>query len=124
MQFTSITFLAFFGLVLTLYAAVRRVRERNVLQLEDAIRKMSSATAQRLGIRDRGLLREGYFADIAVFDPQQIIDRATFEDPHQYAVGMRYVFVNGEIVVDRGAHTGARPGQIVYGPGYTSGGRQ
>lgn len=95
------------------------VRERGVLTLEDAVRKMSSLTAQRLGIHDRGLLAEGYFADIAIFDPEQISDRATFEQPHQYAVGMRYVLVNGAIVVADGQHTGRRPGRILHGPGYT-----
>ena len=95
------------------------VRERGVITLEDAVRKMTSMTAQRLSIHDRGLLAEGLFADIAVFDLDEIIDRATFEDPHQYAVGMKYVLVNGELVVRDGAHTGARPGRILHGPGYT-----
>jgi N-acyl-D-amino-acid deacylase len=75
------------------------VRERGVITLEDAVRKMSSMTAQRLGIRDRGLLVENYYADIAFFDADEIIDMATFEDPHQYAVGMKFVLVNGQIVV-------------------------
>ena len=95
----------------------RYVRERGVLALEDAVRKMSGATAQRLGIRDRGLLREGLFADVAVFDPARVRDRATFDDPHQYAEGVEYVLVNGVVVVDGGEHTGARPGRIIYGPG-------
>lgn len=95
------------------------VRERNIITLEEAVRKMSSMSAQRLGIRDRGLLVEGYFADIAVFDADEIRDMATFENPHQYAVGMKYVLVNGEIVVEDGSHTGQRPGKILYGPGYT-----
>jgi N-acyl-D-amino-acid deacylase len=95
------------------------VRERGVITLEDAIRKMSSLTAQRLGIRDRGLLAENYYADIAVFDADEIIDMATFEEPHQYAVGMKYVLVNGQLVVEDGQHTGRRPGKILYGPGYT-----
>ena len=96
----------------------RYVRERGVLTLEDAVRKMSSATAQRLGIRDRGRLREESFADIVVFDPDEIRDLATFEEPHQYAVGVRYVLVNGVVVVDKGRHTGARPGRVIYGPGH------
>ena len=79
---------------------------------------MSSQTAQRLGIRDRGLLIEGYYADVAVFDADEIIDKATFENPHQYAVGMKYVLVNGQLVVEDGQHTGRRPGKILYGPGY------
>lgn len=95
------------------------VRERGVITLEDAVRKMSSMTAQRLGIHDRGLLVENYYADIAVFDADEIIDMATFEDPHQYAVGMKFVLVNGQLVVADGQHTGRRPGKILYGPGYT-----
>lgn len=94
------------------------VRERGVITLEQAVRKMSSMTAQRLGIRDRGLLAEGYFADVAVFDADEIKDMATFEDPHQYAVGMKYVLVNGQLVVEQGQHTGEHPGKILYGPGY------
>jgi N-acyl-D-aspartate/D-glutamate deacylase len=94
------------------------VRERDILTLEEAVRKMSSQTALRLGIHNRGLLTEGYFADIAVFDADEIIDKATFENPHQYAVGIKFVLVNGEIVVKDGQHTGRRPGKIIYGPGY------
>jgi N-acyl-D-amino-acid deacylase len=95
------------------------VRDERVLGLEDAIRKMSSAVAHRLFIKDRGLLREGFFADIAIFDPNSVGDRATFENPHQLSVGMRYVLVNGIAVVNEGNHTGAKPGRIVRGPGYT-----
>jgi len=95
------------------------VREERVMGLEDAIRKMSSAVAHRLFIKDRGLLREGFYADIALFDPNTVGDRATFEDPHQISVGMFYVFVNGIAVVKEGKHTGAKPGHIVRGPGYT-----
>ncbi len=98
------------------------VRERGVISLEEAIRKMTSMTAQRLSIQDRGLIAEGFFADLAVFDADEIIDRATFEDPHQYALGMKYVLVNGEIVVEDGAHTGSRPGRILHGPGYVGSG--
>jgi dihydroorotase/N-acyl-D-amino-acid deacylase len=94
------------------------VRERGVITLEEAVRKMSSASARRLGIHDRGLLTEGYFADIAVFDANEIIDKATFENPHQYAVGMKHVLVNGQVVVANGSHTGSRPGKVLYGPGY------
>ncbi|MBI4474758.1 MAG: D-aminoacylase [Acidobacteria bacterium] len=94
------------------------VRERRVIGLEEAIRKMSNLTAQRLGIRDRGLLREGFFADIAVFDADRIKDMSTFTNPHQYAVGVQYVLVNGEVVVQEGKHSGVRPGRILYGPGY------
>ncbi|MEZ5492798.1 MAG: D-aminoacylase [Gammaproteobacteria bacterium] len=95
------------------------VRERGVISLEEAIRKMTSMTAQRLSIRDRGLLAEGFYADIAIFDADEVADRATFEDPHQYAVGMKFVLVNGELVVADGRHTGRRPGKILHGPGYT-----
>ena len=94
------------------------VRERGVISLEEAVRKMSSMSAQRLGIHDRGLVAEGFFADIAVFDADKIKDMATFENPHQYAIGMKYVLVNGKIVVEDGQHTGKRPGKILYGPGY------
>ncbi len=96
----------------------RYVRERGVLTLEEAVRKMSGATAQRLGLQDRGVLREGLFADIAVFDSATIQDRATFAEPHQYAEGIAYVLVNGTLVVDDGRHTGARPGRVLYGPGH------
>jgi len=94
------------------------VRERGIISLEEAVRKMSSMSAQRLRIRDRGLLVKGYFADIAIFDSEEISDMATFEDPHQYAVGMKYVLVNGELVVEQGKHTGRRPGKILHGSGY------
>lgn len=95
----------------------RYVREREQLTLEEAVRKMSGATAQRLGLRDRGLLREGLIADIVVFDPVRVRDHATFSEPHQYAEGIEYVLVNGTLVVDGGKHTGARPGRVLYGPG-------
>jgi dihydroorotase/N-acyl-D-amino-acid deacylase len=94
------------------------VRDEHVLTLEDAIRKMTSAVARRLSIQDRGLLQEGLYADIAVFDPATVIDHATYEKPHQLSTGIRYVFVNGVAVVRDGQHTGALPGQIVRGPGY------
>jgi N-acyl-D-aspartate/D-glutamate deacylase len=97
----------------------RYVREEHVLSLEDAVRKMTSLAAEQLGVHDRGLLAEGYHADIVVFDPDHIGDAATFANPHQYANGMKYVLVNGEVVIEDGKHTGARPGQIVYGPGRT-----
>ena len=95
----------------------------SVRTIEDAIRKMTSLTAQRLAIRDRGLLREGYYADIAVFDPERVKDMSTFEKPHQYAVGVQFVLVNGQLVVENGKHTGARPGKILRGPGYKTGSR-
>jgi dihydroorotase/N-acyl-D-amino-acid deacylase len=97
------------------------VREEGVLPLEEAVRKASSAVATRLGIQDRGLVREGMYADLAVFDPRTIRDRATFEDPHRVSVGVEHVFVNGVAVVRDGRHTGATPGRIVRGPGWTGG---
>jgi N-acyl-D-amino-acid deacylase len=97
------------------------VREEGVLPLEEAVRKMSSAVATRLSLGERGVLREGLYADIVVFDPETIADRSTFEQPHQLSVGMRDVFVNGVGVVRGGTHTGARPGRIVRGPGYRGG---
>ena len=96
------------------------VREERVIPLEDAIRKMTSAVAARLSIRDRGLLRQGFHADVVIFDPVTIADRATFEKPHQVSVGVRHVLVNGTAVIREGRHTGAKPGQIVRGPGYVS----
>jgi len=95
------------------------VRDERVLPLEDAVRKMTSAVANRLSIRDRGQLREGMFADVVIFDPATIIDRATFTAPHQISTGVRDVFVNGIAVVRDGKHTGAKPGRIVRGPGWT-----
>ena len=94
------------------------VRDEGVLSLEDAVRKATSAVATRLSIQDRGLLREGFFADVVVFDPAAVADRATFERPHQLSAGVRDVFVNGVSVVRGGRHTGAKPGRVVRGPGY------
>jgi len=96
----------------------RYVREQHVLRLEDAIRKMTSQPAQRVGLSDRGLLRPGMAADITVFDPNTVIDRATFENPHQYSEGIRYVVVNGAVVLDDGRITDARPGRGLRGPGW------
>lgn len=93
------------------------VREEKVLPLEDAIRKMSWAVASRLGLYDRGRLHVGCYADVVVFDPATISDRATFEAPHQLSVGVRDVWVNGTQVLADGVHTGATPGRIVEGPG-------
>ena len=89
------------------------VREEKILNLEEAIRKMSSAVAQRLNIRDRGLLREGMHADVVIFNPDTIGDRATYDDPHQISVGIQDVWVNGGRVLATGEHTGATPGEIV-----------
>ena len=93
------------------------VREDGVIPLEDAVRKMTSAVADRLGLHDRGRLAVGAYADVVVFDPATVADRATFTDPHQLSVGIRDVWVNGTRVLRDGAHTGATPGMIVDGPG-------
>jgi N-acyl-D-amino-acid deacylase len=91
----------------------RYVREEGVLALEDAVRKMTSSVADRLGLRERGLLRPGMYADVVVFDPETVADRATFEEPHQLSTGVREVWVNGTRVVKDSAHTGAKPGRVV-----------
>jgi N-acyl-D-amino-acid deacylase len=96
----------------------RYVRELKVITLPEAVKKMTSMNADKINIKDRGLLKEGYWADIAVFDPNTVADKATFVEPHQYAVGIPYVIVNGQVVLDNGKHTGALPGKVVRGPGY------
>jgi N-acyl-D-amino-acid deacylase len=93
------------------------VRDEKLLPLEEAIRKLTSLPATNLGLDRRGLLRADYFADVVVFDPRTIADRATYERPHQYAVGVKHVFVNGVQVLKDGEHTGARPGRALWGPG-------
>jgi N-acyl-D-amino-acid deacylase len=93
------------------------VREEKLLPLESAIRKLTGLPAGNLGLDRRGLLKEGHFADVVVFDPVTIADKATYAKPHQYAVGMRYVFVNGVQVLKDGEHTGATPGRALWGPG-------
>ena len=95
------------------------VRDLELLSLEQAVHRASGLPATNLSLRDRGFLREGYFADVLVFDPATIQDHATFEQPHQYSTGMEKVFVNGKLVFDNGEHTGALPGQVVRGPGWT-----
>ena len=95
----------------------RYVRDEKVIPIEEAVRKSTSAVATRLSIPDRGVLREGFFADIAVFDPATIIDRSTFEQPHVLSEGVKFVFVNGTLVVRDGRHTGAKPGRVLRGPG-------
>jgi N-acyl-D-aspartate/D-glutamate deacylase len=89
------------------------VRELKVLRLEDAVRKMTSLNAAKLGIRDRGLLRAGDCADLTLFDPDRVTDRATYDKPFQYSEGIAYVIVNGKLVIDQGKHTGARPGKAL-----------
>ncbi len=95
------------------------VRDEKVISLPEAIRRLTSLPAENLKIQNRGRLQAGYFADIVIFDPLKIQDHATFEKPHQYATGMRDVFVNGVQVLKDGEHTGAKPGQVVRGPGWT-----
>lgn len=96
----------------------RYVREEKLLTLENAIHKMTGGPAARVGIRDRGLLKQGLFADVTVFDPNRVIDRATFENPNQHPDGIEYVIVNGRIAVDKGQRTLVNAGQVVRGPGY------
>ncbi len=93
------------------------VRDEKVIPLETAIHKLTALPAKNLGIRDRGSLRPDYFADVVIFDPAKVQDHATYDLPHQYSTGVRDVLVNGEVVLRDGQHTGATPGQVVYGPG-------
>ena len=95
------------------------VREERLIPLEDAIRKLAALPAENLKIDRRGMLKEGYFADVVLFDPETIQDHATFVEPHQYATGVKHVFVNGVHVIENGEHTGATPGRVVRGPGWT-----
>ena len=95
------------------------VRDKKLLTLEDAIRKMAAFPAARLGLVDRGVLRPGMKADVVVFDPSRVRDTATYEKPHQYAEGFSCVIVNGQVVFDGTAMSTARPGRVLYGPGKT-----
>jgi len=97
----------------------RYVREENVIPLEEAVHKLTTLPATNLGLRRRGALQPGHFADIVVFDPATITDHATFDNPHQYSTGVEHVFVNGVQVLRDGEHTGATPGRVVRGPGWT-----
>lgn len=94
------------------------VREENIISLEEAIYRLTGLPAENLKLKKRGRLEPGYYADIVIFDPDSIADKATFREPHQYAVGVRDVFVNGVQVLRNGEHTGAMPGRVVRGPGY------
>ncbi|MGB9905893.1 MAG: N-acyl-D-amino-acid deacylase family protein [Candidatus Saccharicenans sp.] len=94
------------------------VRERKIITLEEAIRKMTSFPAQTMRLKDRGLIREGYFADLTIFNAAEIKDTATFAQPHQYSRGIVQVLVNGQVVLERGRFTGQRPGVIIHGPGF------
>jgi N-acyl-D-amino-acid deacylase len=97
----------------------RYVREKNLVPLEEAIRRLTSFPAENLGLERRGALLPGYFADIVVFDPDGMKDYATFQKPHRYSIGVKHVFVNGVQVLNNGEHTGATPGRVVRGPGWT-----
>lgn len=94
------------------------VRDDKIMSMEEGIRKLTSLPASNLKLKDRGMLKEGHFADIVIFDPEDVQDKATFQNPHQYAVGVRHVFVNGGHVLKDGEHTGATPGRFVKGPGW------
>jgi N-acyl-D-amino-acid deacylase len=100
------------------------VRDEGLVTLEDAIHRLTTLPATNLKIKQRGALKPTYFADVVVFDPATIADRATFADPHQYSVGMKHVFVNGQQVLKDGEHTGAKPGRVVRGPGWTGHARE
>jgi N-acyl-D-aspartate/D-glutamate deacylase len=95
----------------------RYVRELKTITLPEAVKKMTSMNADKIGIKDRGRLKESVFADVTIFDPDRVSDRATFENPHQFPVGIEYVIVNGQLTIDKGQHTGALAGQVIYGPG-------
>jgi len=97
----------------------RYVRDAQVISLEEAIRRMTSLAAQKFQLKDRGILKESMAADIVVFDPATVNDKATFEHPHQYSVGFQYILVNGKLVIEEGKHTGARSGIALYGPAKT-----
>ncbi len=100
----------------------RYVRDRKVLSLEDAVRKMTSWPATRMRLTDRGVIRAGAWADVTIFDLAALDDRATYEKPMELATGVDYVLVNGVVVIDRGRHTGAAPGHVLRGPGAAAGG--
>ena len=93
-------------------------RDEGVLPLREAIRKMTSLPAANIGVRERGRLEAGYYADVVVFDPATVQDHATFAEPQKYATGVEHVFVNGAQVLKDGEHTGATPGRVVRGPGW------
>ncbi len=97
----------------------RYVRGEKVIPLEEAVRRLAALPAENLHLRRRGALRPGFYADVVIFDPDSVTDRATFERPHQFSTGVRDVFVNGVSVLSNGEHTGAKPGRVVRGPGWT-----
>ena len=91
-----------------------------ILTMEEFIRKSTSYPAQRMGLRDRGMVTEGSWADLVVFDPETISEVGSYKDPHHYPVGIEHVLVNGNIVVEKGEHLGVLPGKVLRGPGYKS----
>ena len=93
------------------------VRERKIMDLPEAIKKMTSMPAAKVGLKDRGAIQTGNCADLVVFDPAMIADKAAYKDPEQYPVGIDYVIVNGKVVIDHGAHSGELAGELLYGPG-------
>ncbi len=93
-------------------------RDEKIIPLQEAIRRLTSFSAENLGLKRRGSLKSGHLADIVIFDPESIQDHATFEKPHQYSTGVHHVFVNGTQVLKDGEHTGAKPGRVVRGPGW------
>jgi len=96
------------------------VRDEKIISLEEAIRRMTSLAAQKFQLKDRGMLKEGMAADIVVFDEKEVHDNATFENPHQFSSGFKFILVNGQLVLDKGVHTGIRSGTALYGPGYAA----
>lgn len=95
----------------------RYVRERKIMSLSEAVKKMTSMPAAKVGLKDRGAVRTGNWADLVVFDPATIADKATYTDPEQYPVGIDYVLVNGKVIIDHGVHSGELAGKVLYGPG-------
>ena len=93
------------------------VRDEKIISLEEAIRRMTSLPAQKFQLKNIGLIREGMNADIVIFDENEVTDKSTFEKPHQYSTGFKFVLVNGKLVVDNGKHTGTRSGKSLYGAG-------
>jgi len=93
------------------------VREEKIITVSEAVRRLSSLPATNLGLDHRGFLKRGMFADVVVFDPETIGDRATFTQPHQFSIGVKHVFVNGAQVLKDGEHTGSKPGKALWGPG-------
>jgi N-acyl-D-amino-acid deacylase len=93
------------------------VREEKTVSLQEAVRRLTGLPAANLGLDRRGLIKQGYFADLVVFDPETISDRSTYDNPHQYATGVKHVLVNGVRVIENGEHTGAKPGRALWGRG-------